>query len=253
MNLTYLEIDHDRSHYDALTGSDWDEFLDRLILGWLYHDHALEGVVITGDDIDRALSGQPCRNYCDGLVQKSLCRLRESALMLFDAERRPEELTMEWIKELHCHFCDPDDEVAGRYRQRDTSPGVYNLDVAPQNSISYYFHKFMDMWNDEIRHYHPVRAAAIAHWEFMHVFPFDQRSGVVGRVMMNWILVRGGYPPAIIHAMDRHHYFAALDGHRTDLIGVLVDAIRSTIEAARLFSERRLEAAEDARGHQLAL
>lgn len=244
MNLTYLEIDHQRSHYDRLTGPARDAFMDRLALGWLYHDHALEGVVLTQRDIWRALTGQPVRNYCDGVVQKSLCRMRDIALSFFDPESRPEELSMEFIKDLHVRLCDPGDENAGRYRKRDTSPGVYNLDVCPQGSISYYFRKFMDCYEQELVNYHPVRAAAIAHWEYMKIFPFDEKSGVVGRLMMNYLLVKNGYPPAIIHAMDRHLYFSALDGHRTDLVPVVVDAVRSTIDAARVFSEQYVENAQ---------
>lgn len=249
MNLTYLEIDHQRSHYDRLTGSARDAFMDRLVFSWLYHDHALEGVVLTDRDIWRALSGQPVRNYCDGLIQKSLLRQREIALSFFDPATRPDELSMDYIKELHGRLCDDGDDAAGRYRKRDTSPGVYNLSVVPQASISYYFRKFMDTYEDELRNYHPVRAAAIAHWEFMKVFPFDEKSGIVGRLMMNYLLVRAGYPPAIIHAHDRHHYFAALDGHRTDLVPVVVDAITAAIEAARIFSCQQ----EVAAGTQLAL
>lgn len=238
MTLTYLEIDHQRSHYDRLSGPARDAFTDRLIFSWLYHDHALEGVVLTDQDIWRALSGQPVRNYCDGLIQKSLLRQREIALSFFNPATRPEELSMELIKDLHARLCDDGDDAAGRYRKRDTSPGVYNLDVVPHASISYYFRKFMDTWENELSRHHPVRAAAMAHWEFMKVFPFDEKSGIVGRLMMNYLLIRAGYPPAIIHAHDRHHYFAALDGRRADLIPVVVDAISSAIEAARVFSRQ---------------
>lgn len=234
MNLTYLEIDHQRSPFDRLTGPARDAFLDRLVLSWLYHDHALEGIVLTQRDIGRALSGQPVRTYCDGLVQKSLTRLRELALSFFE-ETTPQPITMDLVKDLHTKLCDPGDDCAGRYRKRDSSPGIYNLDVVPAGSISYYFRKFIEMYETELVHCHPVRAAAIAHWEFMKVFPFDEKSGVVGRLLMNYMLISNGYPPAIIHAMDRHHYFAALDGHRTDLIPVVVDALRSTLEAARQF------------------
>ena len=249
MNLTYLEIDHHRSAFDALSGRARDLFMERLLWGWIYHDHALEGVVLTQNDIERALSGQPSRNYCDGQLHKSLVRLRAAALALFEPETRRQDLSIDFIRDLHVRLCDPDDPKAGRYRQRDTSPGVYNLDVVAQGSISYYFHRFMALYEEELVRCHPVRAAAIAHWEFMRVFPFDERTGYVGRLMMNHILVRHGYPPAIIHANDRHDYFAALDGHRSDLVPVLVEAISATIGAARTFSQRFVESPE----HGLAL
>ena len=76
MNLTYLEFDHARSAYDELDGLERTKFLERLTLSWMYHDHALEGVVLAPEDIERALSGQPVRNYCDGVVAK-VCRERD--------------------------------------------------------------------------------------------------------------------------------------------------------------------------------
>lgn len=241
MKLTYLEVDRNRSHYDDLPTAVRSEFMDRLVMSWLYHDHALEGVVLSQSDLERFLSGKPVRNYCDGLIQKSLCRLRSSIAYLFECAERQEPLTLDFIKGLHERLCDEDDPAAGRYRKRSTSPGVYNLSIVPSNSISYYFHKFIDTWDEELVGCHPIRAAAMAHWEFMNVFPFDEKTGIVGRLMMNYILIRSGYPPAIIHASDRHHYFGALDGYRTDLVPILVEAISSTITAARTFSARNLE------------
>ncbi len=238
MNLTYLEIDHNRSSYDALVGDAKRAFIDQLMLGWMFHDHALEGVVLTHEDLRRALSGQPVRNYVENQTQKSLLRLREAALDLFEWAHGDTELTMDFIKEMHERLCDDDCEHAGRYRKRDTSPGVYHLDVVPQGSISYYFRRMMEMWEEELQFIHPIRAAAIMHWEFMRAFPFDEKTGVVGRLLMNAILIRGGYPPAIIHQMDRQTYFDALNGRREEMIPVIVEAIRATIECATDFGAR---------------
>jgi fido (protein-threonine AMPylation protein) len=238
MNLTYLEIDHHRSDYDNMSDSLHESFMQRVVQCLLYHEHALDGIVLTPEEIDRALAGQPCRNYCDGLVQLSLRNLHDAFHRTRREARRGVDVTLDWLKDTHTSLCPEDYEAAGRYRKRDTSPGAYNLDVAASSSISYYLHKFLDAYDEEFRHYHPIRAAAIAHWEFMHVFPFDEKSGLVGRLMMNLILMRHHYPPAIICATDRQAYFSALDGHSSELIPVVVDAVRSTIDAARSFSAR---------------
>ena len=232
MNLTYLEVDHARSPYDALTGEQRDAFYERLALSYLYHDHALEGVPLSPRKIRRALEGKPCRNYCDEQTHKSLCRLREGLFRIREEAREGREITGGWIRDLHCHMCDEGEEAAGRYRQRDTSPGVYNLDIVQSNSISYHFNKFVEDCQGEFRQIHPVRRAAVAHWKFMRVFPFDDRTGVVGRLIMNFMLMKNDYPPAAIHAMDRHHYFQALRGHESDMVPVVVDGIKATIDAA---------------------
>ena len=236
MNLTYLEVDHNREHFDALSGSARNAFMDRLFMSWNYHDHALEGVVLNEADMHRFLSGKPVRNYCDGLIQKSLNRMRQVFEYLYECAANDEPITMEFIKDLHVRLCDEGDENAGRYRKRNTSPGVYNLDIVPQGSISYYFRRLIDMWDGELSRMHPIRSAAIMHWEYMKIFPFDEKSGIVGRLLMNYILIRKGYPPAVIHAMDRHTYFSSLDGHKTDLIPVLVEAVSASIDAAHAFS-----------------
>ena len=74
----------------------------------------------------------------------------------------------------------------------------------------------------------------------MKVFPFDAKTGFVGRLMLNAMLIRHDYPPAIIHAEDRHVYFAALDGHPQDMVPVVVEAISATIQAASQHSEHAL-------------
>lgn len=238
MNLTYLEIDYSRSTYDAMSPTMRAAFTHKLLISWLYHEHALEGVVLSEEDIDRALTNKPCRNYCDGRTQRSQQMLHRAILSLLDGPRDAgKSMDMEWLKQLHTDMSDPQSDQAGRYRKRDSSPGVYNLDVVPHASISYYLRKFMTMYEEQLIHMHPVRAAALAHWEFMRVFPFDERTGLVGRLMLNYILISNDYPPAIIHANDRHLYFAALSSHPNDLVPLIVESIKATIGAAEHFSQ----------------
>ncbi|AWV87894.1 Fic family protein [Bradymonas sediminis] len=254
MSLAYLEIDQARSEYTALPAEIRREFDARLIQSWLYHDHMLEGVVLTQADITRALEGRPCRNYCDRVIHQSLRRMLARIEQMDDDARAGVEVSGTWVKNLHRSLCDDEDPAAAAFRTRNTSPGVYHLDVVPGKEIAQAFENFLMRWETEFRGLHPIRAAALAHHEFMRVFPFDGRTGVVGRLMMNYILTKNFYPPAIIHASDRHHYFAALNGHPSDMVPVLVEAMKGTIEAARAF-RREFEAHDRARhqSHRIAM
>jgi len=56
----------------------------------------------------------------------------------------------------------------------------------------------------------PPRAAAIAHYNLVRIHPFDDGNGRGARILMNLILLRAGYPPAIIRSADRAGYLEAL-------------------------------------------
>ncbi len=232
MTLTYLDIDQQCSLYqDTLQIS--DDFFERLAVSWLYHDHALEGQVVESRDIDRALRGLPGRNYCDRMLLHSLKAQRDAIDYIHNQAHRGAAIDLDWLRDLHRRLCPDDAERPGCYRDRDTSPGVYHLDVVPSNSISYHAHKFIDELQGELASMHPIRRAAHAHWRFMRLFPFDERTGVVGRLMLNFTLIQNRFPPAIIHATERQAYFDALNGHQNDMVPVVVDAIRSTLDAAQ--------------------
>jgi hypothetical protein len=55
----------------------------------------------------------------------------------------------------------------------------------------------------------PERDAEL-HCEFEQIHPFLDGNGRVGRLLLNLLLIRLGYPPAIIYKRDRSRYLRAL-------------------------------------------
>jgi fido (protein-threonine AMPylation protein) len=56
----------------------------------------------------------------------------------------------------------------------------------------------------------PIEALASAHGRFERIHPFLDGNGRTGRLLLNLVLVRLGYPPAIVYKRDRSRYLAAL-------------------------------------------
>lgn len=61
----------------------------------------------------------------------------------------------------------------------------------------------------------PIKFAIDAHFKFVTIHPFVDGNGRVGRLLMNLLLIRAGYPPAIIRKEDRNEYVKSLEKGQT--------------------------------------
>src|SRR5271156_2096993 len=71
----------------------------------------------------------------------------------------------------------------------------------------------------------PIEMLASAHGRFERIHPFLDGNGRTGRLLLNLVLVRLGYPPAIIFKRDRAKYLRALaraDGGDPGALGELI-------------------------------
>ena len=57
---------------------------------------------------------------------------------------------------------------------------------------------------------HPIVLATKLHHDFVLIHPFDDGNGRVARLLVNYVLLRSGYPPVIIRSDDKPAYLTAL-------------------------------------------
>ena len=79
-----------------------------------------------------------------------------------------------------------------------------------------------------------IPIAAACHAWFAQIHPFVDGNGRTARILMNLLLMRAGYPIAVITREDRNRYYEALEQSQasdlTPFIALLIETIEETLE-----------------------
>lgn len=75
--------------------------------------------------------------------------------------------------------------------------------------------ELIDWYRDEEYALHPVTLATMLHYKFVRIHPFDDGNGRIARLLLNYVLLKFGYPPVVIKSADKQNYLRAL--HIADL------------------------------------
>ncbi len=135
----------------------------------------------------------------------------------------------------------------GQRVQKPATPGEYkklpNHVIQPDGTIHRYtepiqvsseMKQLVGWTNDNLDVLHPSVVGAIAHYNMVRIHPFDDGNGRGARILMNLILLRKHYPPAVIRAEERRTYIDALkkadDGDLADFILFVTQSLLRTEE-----------------------
>jgi len=66
-------------------------------------------------------------------------------------------------------------------------------------------------WYREQKNENVLETAAFFHYKFVIIHPFDDGNGRISRLLMNYHLLKNGYPPIIIKSQDKSNYLYALN------------------------------------------
>ncbi len=77
---------------------------------------------------------------------------------------------------------------------------------------------------------HPVELAALAHHKIVFIHPFFDGNGRTARLLMNLLLMRAGYPLAVVLKNDRKKYYQTLAQADKENLAPFVDFIARAVE-----------------------
>lgn len=178
----------------------------------IYHSNAIEGNTLTLREtrfiIETRLAVQG-----KSLVEQQEVLGLDQALQYVNCSlvNRLGPLTRQDIIEIHRRilgFVNPIE--AGEFRRHQVYVGSF---IPPSSEqISDYIDDLIRWLNTDeyIEDLHAIELAALVHYKFVYIHPFLDGNGRTGRLLMNLILMRLGYPPVIIKKSERFIYYSYL-------------------------------------------
>jgi len=207
----------------------WAMIQEKLRVDWIYNSNAIEGSVLTrGETLfflqeGLTVEGKPFKDFLDA---RNHAQAIDYLYQVITEQRR---ITQGFIKELNALLLsgvthtDAMTEVGAKVKKPAT-PGEYkrlpNHVLQADGTIHHYAEPLqvpaemeqLCQWIcDHLADQHAMITGAIAHYNLVRIHPFDDGNGRGARILMNIILIKKGYPPAIIKNAQRRQYLATLN------------------------------------------
>ncbi|MCU0569971.1 MAG: Fic family protein [Oculatellaceae cyanobacterium Prado106] len=177
-----------------------------------YNSNAIEGNTLTQSETELVLNtgitigGKTLSEHLEVVGHKEAIDYIET---LAQSEAQVGEWEIKQIHSLILRAIAP--EEAGRYRQLDVQAAGTGYRYPPHYLLTDLMQEFGQWLNSaEAKALHPLVYAAEAHLRFVAIHPFRDGNGRTGRLLMNLLLLRSGYPIVIIANQVRKAYIDAI-------------------------------------------
>lgn len=268
------------------------QFQERLDMSWIYHDCALEGMVLTFHELKSAIDNdvvsdvsliptydeirahkaaidwvreQAAKGKKQPITLDLLLKLRDVLnpeptpppqaivsvpppppvpVIMMEPKPAPTPVLLEpkpaVLKEPKPATPAPPAEPTP-YRKDTPVHRLYFHDIPAADKIAGEMKKLGEwLLEPETKKLPALRLASKLHFKLMQIYPFPKHSGKHARLAMNLVLLRAGYPPAIIHSTERQRYYESLRGPTAPLHNIMLESLENAIESAiKLFTEAK--------------
>ncbi|MCK5852905.1 Fic family protein, partial [bacterium] len=214
-----------------MTSEQEGRWLQKVRLDWNFHSSKIEGNSLTFGETRALLKfgitaeGKPIRDHLE------IKGHNDAVEHIVDILKGKDyDITETFIRQFHEMIIpEPYELIAvtpdGKPTKRMIVPGEYKKysnSVLTSTGETFYFAKpedtpaeMTDLMNwykkeTEENTNHPLIIAAMFHYKFVRIHPFDDGNGRMSRILMNMILMKYGFPPVIIYVEKKEDYYSAL-------------------------------------------
>ncbi len=223
-----------KAELDSLRPLDPDverRVMQKLRLDWNYHSNKLEGNTYSYGETKMLLmkgltaGGKPVRDH------EEISGHDQAISFIIESIEHDEPLTEIFIRHLHKlilvrPFWSDAKTVDGQPTKRLIKVGEYKTEpnhVETQSGNIFYFaepietpakmQELVEWFRNKSQNLEEnfIKLSTEFHYRFVRIHPFDDGNGRLARLLMNYILMKQGFPPVIIKTEDKDNYIAVLE------------------------------------------
>lgn len=207
---------------------------EAFLIEWTYNSNSIEGNTLTLRETQMVLQegitikGKSLREHFEA-------KNHETAIYkLYTLVKENYVLNAKDVLDLHgLVLRSIEDEYAGRLRNAGVRISGANFVPPNARKVSDYLDSLIEYINKNPQGLNPIELATVFHHKFVWIHPFFDGNGRTIRLAMNLLLMRHGFPPAIILTNDRAKYYSALNqannGNYSKLMLLMSQAAERTL------------------------
>lgn len=222
----------------------------------IYHSNAIEGNILeVGEtrqvvELGLTITGKPLKDQAEA---RNLSQALDFLEELAKDVARP--ITESDIRQLHSFVLAGINDGAGTYRtvaveisgSEFKPPGPESI-AAQMRDFALWLGEASSPGEQALAGLEGILAAAVAHTWFVYIHPFIDGNGRTARLLMNLVLMRYGFPIAIISKEDRLRYYDSLEASQasdlTSFLILLAECIEESLEEYTYAAEEHREQTE---------
>jgi Fic family protein len=202
-----------------------------LLIEWTYNSNAIEGNTLTLSETKVVLEGitvggKSMKEHLEVINHK------DAILYLEDLVAK-NTLLSEWdIRNIHQLVLKTiDDPNAGTYRRENVLIAGAKHRPPQHFLVKEQMERLIAAYAGAWQKFHPIERAALLHGEFVRIHPFIDGNGRTARLLLNFELMKAGYPAVVIKKEQRVAYYDALDQADTSGdYGEFIELLASCVE-----------------------
>ena len=186
---------------------EWRRFTEEFV----FNTNAIEGSTIQREEVPDILH-KPKVEGAEEIETKGVAKAVDYI------KKTKEDLSIELMKKLHEICFNGSKSFAGQLRSVEVAVVDLKGEVLHRGVSVSDLHpalKDMILWYKENKQkFRPLVLAAIMHNQFEYIHPFQDGNGRVGRLLLNFILLKNKYPPINITLENRAEYYRTLQEYQ---------------------------------------